>query len=367
MQIHLVGGFLGSGKTSAIITAAKQLIAQGLKVGVITNDQGKYLVDSHFFRLQNLPTVEVTGGCFCCNYDQFDQNLENIIESHRPDVIFAESVGSCTDAVATVLRPLQKFKDANQYQSSFSVLVDARLLQAFLAGRELPFQEGIVYIFSKQIEETDVLVINKADLLPEVDRQKLVSMASLRYPTKTILLQSSFNDQDIQTWLRRIESVALAPQNEISLDYQLYGTAEQELAWYDAILKIHITKEEPYLALERFLSNVVDTINVQKMDVGHLKLIIEDQQHFQKISMTAQPDSVSNQFDSIDHSWNRDLRLFLNARVACQANELANLFQECIRQWQKSGVDVLIESEEAFHPGFPSPTHRMVGSPGGSQ
>lgn len=46
---HLVGGFLGSGKTTAIIQACKRLLQTGQKVGVITNDQGKYLVDTAFF------------------------------------------------------------------------------------------------------------------------------------------------------------------------------------------------------------------------------------------------------------------------------------------------------------------------------
>ena len=49
MDMHLVGGFLGSGKTTSIINAAKVLIAQGKKVGVVTNDKGKHLVDTAFF------------------------------------------------------------------------------------------------------------------------------------------------------------------------------------------------------------------------------------------------------------------------------------------------------------------------------
>ncbi|MBI4928606.1 MAG: cobalamin biosynthesis protein, partial [Anaerolineae bacterium] len=103
MKLHLVGGFLGSGKTTAIIQAARLLMVQGQRVGVITNDQGKYLVDTAFFRLADLPAVEVTGGCFCCNYDDLDSSLEQLIAEAAPDVIFAESVGSCADLVATVV------------------------------------------------------------------------------------------------------------------------------------------------------------------------------------------------------------------------------------------------------------------------
>jgi len=69
VDIHIVGGFLGAGKTTAIIQSAKILMAQGKKVAVITNDQGRYLVDTAFTRLSEIPSVEITGGCFCCRYD----------------------------------------------------------------------------------------------------------------------------------------------------------------------------------------------------------------------------------------------------------------------------------------------------------
>jgi len=97
MHLHIVGGFLGSGKTTAIIGAAKLLMAQGKRVGVVTNDQGKYLVDTAFFTRADVPTVEVTGGCFCCHYDDLDARLAQLQQMAQPDVIFAESVGSCAD------------------------------------------------------------------------------------------------------------------------------------------------------------------------------------------------------------------------------------------------------------------------------
>lgn len=55
MKLHLVGGFLGSGKTTAIINAAKKLMKDGKRVGVITNDQGRYLVDTAFSKQQLCP------------------------------------------------------------------------------------------------------------------------------------------------------------------------------------------------------------------------------------------------------------------------------------------------------------------------
>jgi G3E family GTPase len=131
VKLHLVGGFLGSGKTTAIAAAAKHLMAQGKRVGIVTNDQGRYLVDTAFFRSLNMPAVEVTGGCFCCNYNDLDARLSQLQAQAQPDVIFAESVGSCTDIVATVVKPLLQL---NQTPATLSVFVDCRLLERRPAG-----------------------------------------------------------------------------------------------------------------------------------------------------------------------------------------------------------------------------------------
>ena len=146
MQLHLVGGFLGSGKTTAIVQAAKILMAAGNKVGVVTNDQGKYLVDTAFIHLADLPAVEVGGGCFCCNYNDLNGQLRNLIREAKPDVVFAESVGSCADIVATVVKPLLTLGDEHIQPGSFSVFVDSRLYLHHLLGESLPFSEDVVYI-----------------------------------------------------------------------------------------------------------------------------------------------------------------------------------------------------------------------------
>ena len=68
MKLYLVNGFLGSGNTTAIQMACQNLQNNQKRVGVITNDQGEELVDTAFLKNHDLPTLQVTGGCFCCNY-----------------------------------------------------------------------------------------------------------------------------------------------------------------------------------------------------------------------------------------------------------------------------------------------------------
>ncbi|MGA9958965.1 MAG: GTP-binding protein, partial [Acidobacteriaceae bacterium] len=46
--IAIVGGFLGAGKTTLILAAAKELERRGIRSAVILNDQGNELVDTDY-------------------------------------------------------------------------------------------------------------------------------------------------------------------------------------------------------------------------------------------------------------------------------------------------------------------------------
>src|SRR5512144_1873836 len=95
----MIGGFLGAGKTTAVAKLAKRLSEQGLRVGLITNDQGRNLVDTAMLRSQGFATEEIPGGCFCCRFNSLVDAAKKLTSQTRPDVFVAEPVGSCTDLV----------------------------------------------------------------------------------------------------------------------------------------------------------------------------------------------------------------------------------------------------------------------------
>ena len=165
MILHLVNGFLGSGKTTAIITATKTLIDRGKTVGIVTNDKGRFQVDTAFFQSMHIPTQQVTGGCFRCSFSEFEEKIAQLQETEAPDIIFAESVGSCVDLVNTIFTPLQANTVLQVEKTTYSVFADIRLFRYWIDGEPLPFSDAINYLFAKQIEEGNLLVLNKADLL----------------------------------------------------------------------------------------------------------------------------------------------------------------------------------------------------------
>jgi Ni2+-binding GTPase involved in maturation of urease and hydrogenase len=273
MRIHLVGGFLGAGKTTAIIQAARALMAQGVKVGVVTNDKGKHLVDTAFFRSAALPTAEVAGGCFRCNFDELEKRINQLKEEARPDVIFAESVGSCADMAATVLEPLLRLQDEQEGPTSFSVFVDARLLRMWLLGVELPFSDEVQYIFEKQIEEAGLLVINKRDLLSEEDLQEVERLAAGRFLHKDLLLQNSIRSDGGNGWLEWLNSTTGTPElPETEIDYDRYDAGGRQLAWLDE--QITIWANDAIAAAKEMIETLVTELQEEAIPVGHLKLFL---------------------------------------------------------------------------------------------
>jgi Ni2+-binding GTPase involved in maturation of urease and hydrogenase len=359
-RLHLVAGFLGSGKTTAIIQASKLLLAQGKRVGVVTNDQGRYLVDTAFFRLQDLPTVEVGGGCFCCNYSDLEEQLCTLKANSRPDVIFAESVGSCADLVATVIKPLLQLKGSPMEPHSFSVFADARLLRMRLLGVALPFSDEVVYIFDQQIKEANLLVINKIDLLTFAQLTEVQSLAREHFPDKVVFYQNSKDSASVQCWLDLLNQSSLEERQPVlEMDYQRYGAGEARLAWLDEDVLIGGVNGQGSAVALGVLTEILSGFATRRASIGHLKIILKGGDGGQgKISFTTLPTpGWEAQLPNLEGP---TLQIMINARIEMPAPELEILVQAAMeRAIQPYGARILSQTKDAFHPRMPNPTHRL--------
>jgi G3E family GTPase len=360
VKIHLVSGFLGSGKTTAIANAAKFLNAQQIVTGVITNDQGKYLVDSRFMRLEGIASGEVTGSCFCCNFTEFEKQIQALRDSAHPRTIFAESVGSCTDLISTVVKPLMRFHADDVEAVTLTGFADARLLLQYLEGTPLPFSDDTNYIWEKQIEETEILVVNKVDLLQPAELTRLRELTTRAYSGKAVLFQNSLDMESIQGWLSLIASYR-APQawKTMAVDYRKYGKGEADLAWLDEELTFTGSAAHTVERAARFIETFAGKIVQQGYPVGHLKFFVSNGSQFQKLSYTTVPGQTTRvelQLEKADA-----VTVGINARIQTAPEVLRRLLGETVEHFRSERL-VTIEEENAssFSPGFPNPTYRFV-------
>lgn len=361
IKIHLLSGFLGSGKTTAIREACRLLAREDIPVAVITNDQGTRLVDGDLFTYLGIPSSQVTNGCFCCNYNDLDVAIRYLVNqisaghSHgdagpsgsptagdaHPPVLFAESVGSCTDLIATVLKPL--LQQHPEWQPTVSVFADAGLLNDTATG----FDETVNYIFNKQLEEAKVIVVSKTDLLDITD---LKTKMQTRYPGKIILYQNSFDETHIARWLKTLDTIPFTKDlPSLEIDYDTYGAGEAKLAWLDQQLKIDSPTHQAQHAALALAKAIAQTPH----PIGHLKFLLDNTT---KISYTA-----TGATDSPEPQPAANTTLLINARVQTDPDTLSKQVNTAIKMIETQfNCTITTVSEACFQPGYPRPTHRLA-------
>lgn len=363
MHLHIVGGFLGSGKTTAIARASLLLQEKGIKVGVVTNDQGKYLVDSQFISSMHIPYRQVTNGCFCCNYNQLDEQINQLSKNQDVEVLFAESVGSCTDLIATVIKPLSIYKKEQTEQLSLTIFAEATLLFDFLQNNHSPFSANIAYIYAKQIEEAAILIVNKTDLISSQMLIELKHLLAGKYQEKTVLFQNSLDRESVNCWIEtlhtRLSEEPISNHKSLDIDYRRYGSGEADLAWFDQEIEI-ISESLNAVGLGKQIAGQIFIETEQRhWIIGHLKFILEANGNVQKISFTTNLNRID--LDELSLSEASEVRLIINARVETDPESLQKMIAEVVQSVRlQNNVSILELNTSAFKSGFPNPTHRIT-------
>lgn len=353
MNLHLISGFLGSGKTTAIQTACKTLMAEDMRVGVITNDQGIKLVDTGFFESHAVPNRQVINGCFCCNYNALDENIQSLIQTNDPDVIFAESVGSCTDIVATVMKPLLQFrKDVTVTVSTFA---DIQLLYMLFVEKKHLFNDEVQYIYQKQLEEAEIIIVSKIDLVNEETISRVQHFLKDQYQHKRVIYVNGTSEESTMQWLNLIteKTAAVAPAS-LEIDYDIYGAGEAMLAWLDEEFELFSNNDSAVEDAVSLANNIYRQLKNNKLSIGHFKLLINQQLKISYTEMHAAHIPVT-----IPKAARAEI--VLNARVQTDPETLREIISNAMDDLQKEkNCSIKVTNSSAFIPGYPRPTHRII-------
>lgn len=361
----MIGGFLGAGKTTCVAKLAQQLSSQGLKVGLITNDQGSELVDTAMLRSKGFATEEIPGGCFCCRFNSLVEAAQKLTEASRPDVFIAEPVGSCTDLVATVTYPLRRMYGDNFSIAPLSVLVDPiraqRIFGLTEGGR---FSEKVLYIYRKQLEEADLIVINKSDLLDAAALDALKSRLSADFPKANVLSISARTGAGMTDWFARIASAEQPDGQAMTVDYEIYADGEALLGWLNCTLILEASEPFDGNEVVRGLSrSIQEFLSAKESEVAHVKMTLSPNEGIGDIAVV---NLVRNDFVpelSIElpepiHSG----QLIVNCRAEAAPETLLEAVHHAIAQTSRqfAGLRLTLEHSEHFRPGKPQPTHRLT-------
>lgn len=365
-RLILVGGFLGAGKTTLLAAAAARLTARGRRVGLVANDQAPDLVDTEVFKNAGARVEEVAGGCFCCRFSDLISAMQRLVRNGEADVLLCEPVGSCTDLSATVLQPVKRQHSDEFELAPFTVLLDAKqfgLLAQWSGEREVGssrFSDEVLYIYRKQIEEADALVVNKADLLSANDRQELVAAIKEHFPTVPVITMSARSGEGVDEWIDFVTTGTRAGTRMAEVDYDIYAAGEAALGWLNASAEL---RAKSPIAWRQYARELLDAIRgrlrSEGADVAHLKLFLAVHGASIAGNATDNESPVALRGDIPDEQ--QKVSLVINARVQATPLLLRSAVEDGLRACSDGRVDTKIKNLRSFFPGRPEPTFRMSG------
>ena len=152
----IIGGFLGSGKTTTLLKLGKHLSETGHKIAIIVNEIGEVGLDGDTLSSTGIVTEELTSGCICCTMKTyFLKAVQEIHDTVKPDYLFVEATGVAqpADVLDTFFYPpLSEFTSLGNQVT----VVDA----GFFKAREL-----LGSFYEDQIRFANIIILNKIDLV----------------------------------------------------------------------------------------------------------------------------------------------------------------------------------------------------------
>lgn len=181
---NIITGFLGVGKTSAILNLLKSKPEQE-RWAVLVNEFGEIGVDGSIFaghhkEESGVYISEVPGGCMCCAAGlPMRVALNELLRRAKPDRLLIEPTGLGHPKEVLQVLSETHYKDVLDIQKTIT-LVDARkLTDTRYTDHET---------FNQQIAIADVVIGNKADLYAEGDKERLIN-----YVKKHLFQRRIFN------------------------------------------------------------------------------------------------------------------------------------------------------------------------------
>lgn len=162
MKILILGGFLGSGKTSVLLQLAHYLVEQSndkekIRVAIIENEIGQIGIDDKVLQGKGYEVRDIFSGCVCCSLNSdLISGIKEIRSQSDPEWLIIEATG-----VAFPDKIGESIYNNLQIASQIVTLVDAK--------RWRRIRIPLANLIEGQLGDADIVLINKIDLVNEAE------------------------------------------------------------------------------------------------------------------------------------------------------------------------------------------------------
>jgi hypothetical protein len=270
-------------------------------------------------------------------------------------------VGSCTDIVATVVQPLRRL-----YQDRFAVAPYGVILKPSHGRKILKnepragFSPKAAYIFKKQLEEADFVILNRTDELRPDEVDELAGLIAAEYPGVPVVRMSAKTGAGFGALLEVLDQQGHFGRRILDLDYDVYAEGEAELGWLNSSLRVTAAAS---FSVDDLVLNIVQrlqrSLTANDAEPAHLKTI----------GMSAGSHAVANLVSSdtpavlslASNCHTRQADVIVNARVAIDPQVLEEHVQAAVRAaCQPLEATPEFLQTQSFRPGRPHPTYRYA-------
>lgn len=166
MNMIIVGGFLGSGKTTVIRQLARHLVEElGSNVVIIENEVGEIGIDDKLLHMEGFSVKEIFAGCVCCQLTaELTLTVNQLKDEFNPQWIILEATG--------VANPKPVKETLLKYAKGIDLLHTVVLVDT---GRWLQLFEVVTGLLESQVTAADWIFLNKLDEATDVTVDKVVA------------------------------------------------------------------------------------------------------------------------------------------------------------------------------------------------
>lgn len=177
LPVTIIGGYLGSGKTTLVNHLLRN--ANGVKLAVLVNEFGALPIDADLIEAQDDTMISIAGGCVCCSYgnDLIQAMMDLSDLAQKPDHILIESSGvAMPGAIAASVSIMEGLT-----VEGIIVLADGDTIQE---------QAENAYIgdtIERQLLAADLVLLNKCDLIEDSQVAHVQAWLTRKAPNASVI------------------------------------------------------------------------------------------------------------------------------------------------------------------------------------
>jgi len=196
MDMVIIAGFLGSGKTTLILNTVNRISERtGKRIAVIVNDFGNIGIDGKVMEKYGLKVQELPRGCICCTLGpNFLETVRMVQDRYDPDLVLVEPSGIADPD--SILATMEHYHGKPLGRITTVVLIDAARFPVLAQAMRVPLE--------KQLHAADMVLMSKADEVDDSRLKEVEAFARNVVGTKPVIPVSNATRSNLDVFVGRL-------------------------------------------------------------------------------------------------------------------------------------------------------------------